>query len=136
MSKKDKVKEAAELVGGWENLARGLYGMQPPGKNILLTTPFCQYLFNPITPTRRGARTKRDPEWFFKIEGILAQHKDKTERVIIDENLGDFSGKKISSNKESRDKAIKTIQNQLAQNRKKVKRLQAQWAKLKIQSNL
>ena len=136
MSKKDEANEAAELVGGWENLARGLYELQPPGKNIFLTAPFCKYLFDPIKPTRRGAKTKRDPEWFFMIERILARHTGESECSVIGDNLGCFSGKKISSNTESREKAIKTIQNQLAQNRKMVKRLQAKWAEMEIQSNL
>lgn len=134
MSKVDEAKNAADLVGGWENLARGLYQLQTTGKNTFLENAIKRtklsrlaFLFN---PKKRGAPKKYDLDWFFMVEKIQtdAQERNKSEieKTIIDKNLNQICGETLTKNKK-RDEANKNIRNALGIFRKEIKKRSAKF---------
>lgn len=126
MSENDEVKELADKMGGWENLARGLHHLYTRGDKSLLDEFHNQTeklrISREFFPVKRGAKKKRDWVWFMKVEDILSKAKNQhdKEEFIIDKNLDEICGKAVTG-KRARDEANKTIRNELAKFRKEFK---------------
>ncbi|BAN34907.1 hypothetical protein SCD_n01071 [Sulfuricella denitrificans skB26] len=127
MSEIDNAKEAAEQVGGWENLARGLYEQISTGSNALLNEAYrlavserSRQLFSP----RKGTSKFYTLGWGWRLEEMLAEAIEKNlyeiEKTIIGkvENLRCFYGKSLGTTSKKRIQANKTIRNYLGKWRK------------------
>lgn len=134
MSKNDAAKVVADRVGGWENLARGLYELCTSGKKTILVKYYMAAeqlrISKVFFPVRKGRPAKRDWLWFWMVEGILekgkAQNQHNQEDFIIDKNLDVIYGSVLTGRKK-RDTANKTVRNALAEHRRKIRKIQAQY---------
>lgn len=130
MSEKDKVMKAAEQVGGWENLARGLYALHSTGSNELLKAFIhaeSKKGKNWFNLPRRGAPTFYTLGWGWKLEDIIAaakvQNPYENDKGIIGrrQNLRHLYGKELGATYKDRNSAIKTVSNRLVEHRKREK---------------
>lgn len=129
MSLKDEVKNLSKVVGGWENLARGLHDFLMTWSNAQLLKYHHQTDIKHSKKVFDQVARGRTPKYkinCFEVEEIINSypHKHEHENTIIEKNLDKICGRTIYG-PTARDKANKTVQNNLAKHRKCYQRISA-----------
>jgi len=124
MSYKDEAAETAKMVGGWENLARGLHELVTTGGVKLLDEAFkregskrLSLLF--CDAGKRGAPKKFDFDWYVNVSNRLEQiHSEdnppKSKKLAFEKLAEELYGEEWRGwSKTKKAQRTKTLQNQL-----------------------
>ncbi len=142
MNKQDKVKEMADLFGGWESFARGLYDYDwiAPGDRTKMDAAYNkeqerrypekkEQILRACNPAKRqGPKRKNNLEWFFRVEKILAEGKEKfpdtSDIEIIRKSLPEIkNGTPAEGDRKKRLRAADNINNRVLEHRKIMKEM-------------